>query len=460
MKTEKKGKTVRLLKVCFLVFDIALLGVAVFLGLAYVSARNIKDAPHPAPLTVQEKNFLQTVLDSSYTKQRDSLCLRPLPYQASLPSLDVKAKSAILVDTLTGSVLYEKNADQEIPPASLTKIVEMYVVLNECRKNNISLESPVPLPENALAENLPSDASRMCLSRGENVTLEELLLGIAIASGNDASIAVAQFVAGSMEAFVKKMNDAVKEVGLTKTHFVESSGYSEENITTAREFAKFARHYINTFPESLLKFHAQKKIVYPKEKNFSPEEKERFLAGEKISYEQENTNKLLGLLEGCDGLKTGFINESGYNIAVTAERNGTRFLSVTMGGPGSNTAEGNKWRVADNTVILEYAFNSFADFKSEVSQVVSVPLAGCSEKSVNLIPAYPLNFTTPKGAKLSVTQKVPEYIFDSVECGKQYGLLYYSSADQVLYTVPLVADRTVGSGGFFDSVVSEILKRM
>ncbi|MBQ1591597.1 MAG: D-alanyl-D-alanine carboxypeptidase [Treponema sp.] len=460
MKAEKKASTIKILKISFFAFDIFLLGLLAFLVAAYISARNVKNAPLPAPLTAQEKNFLQTVLDSTYTKERDPLCLRSLPYQAQAPLLDVKAKSAILVDTLTGSILYEKNADQEIPPASLTKIVEMYVVLNECKKKNISLQSEVPLPEKALAQNLPLDASRMCLGRGEHVTLEELLLGIAVASGNDASIAAAEFVSGSMDEFVKKMNEAVKEVGLTKTHFVESSGYSEENVTTAREFAKFARHYINTFPETLAKFHSQKKIIYPLEKNFSDEEKRRSLDGEKFSVEQENTNKLLGVLEGCDGLKTGFINESGYNIAVTAERNGTRFLSVTMGGPGTSTAEGNKWRVADNTVIIEYAFASYSDFKSEVSQVVSVPLAGCCQKSVNLVPAFPLNFTAPKGSKLNVTKKVPEYIFDSVECGKQYGLLAYTSGDNILYTVPLVADRSVGSGSFFDSVVAEILKRM
>ncbi|MCR5317694.1 MAG: D-alanyl-D-alanine carboxypeptidase [Treponema sp.] len=460
MNKEKNSSTIRLLKISFLIFDLALAVVVAFLTTAYVSAKNVKNAPAPAPLTAQEKKFLQTVLDSTYTKERDSLCLRALPYQAQAPHLDVKAKSAILVDTLTGSILYEKNADEEIPPASLTKIVEMYVVFSECKKNNISLQSEVPIPEEALAQNLPLDASRMCLGRGEHVTLEELLLGLAVASGNDASIATAKFVCGSMEEFVKKMNEAVKEAGLTKTHFVESSGYSEENITTAREFARFARHYINTFPEALAMFHSQKKIVYPVERNFSPEEKERAAVGEKLSVEQENTNKLLGVLEGCDGLKTGFINESGYNIAVTAERNGTRFLSVTMGGPGSNTAEGNKWRVADNTVIVEYAFNTFADFRSEVSQSVSVPLAGCSQKSVNLIPAYPLNFTAPKGEKLSVTKKVPEYIFDSVECGKQYGLLAYTSGDRILYTVPLVADRSIGKGTFFDTAVSEILKRM
>ncbi|MBR6144749.1 MAG: D-alanyl-D-alanine carboxypeptidase [Treponema sp.] len=460
MKTEKKASTIKILKISFFAFDIFLLGLLAFLVAAYISARNVKNAPLPAPLTAQEKNFLQTVLDSTYTKERDPLCLRSLPYPAQAPLLDVKAKSAILVDTLTGSILYEKNADEEIPPASLTKIVEMYVVLNECKKKNISLQSEVPIPEEALAENLPADASRMCLGRGEHVTLEELLLGLAVASGNDASIATAKFVSGSMEEFVKKMNEAVKEAGLTKTHFVESSGYSEENITTAREFARFARHYINTFPEALAHFHSQKKIVYPQERNFSEAEKKRFSAGEKLSYEQENTNKLLGQLEGCDGLKTGFINESGYNIAVTAERSGTRFLSVTMGGPGSSTAEGNKWRVADNTAIVEYAFSTYADFKSEVSQAVSVPLAGCSQKSVNLVPAFPLNFTAPKGAKLSVTKKVPEYIFDSVECGKQYGLLAYTSGDRILFTVPLVADRSIGSGGIFDSAVAEILKRM
>src|SRR5574344_1148313 len=295
---------------------------------------------NPLPLTDNEPNFLISQLDTNY-KERSQI-LSELPYKTVPVKLDIAAESAILIDTATGSILFEKNADEIIPPASMTKLVEMYVVFNAVKAGEVTLDDVVPLPKQSWAINMPYDASLMFLAQGQTVTLRELLLGLAIASGNDASVAVAYYICGGMEPFVKRMNDAVQALGLTHTHFVESSGYSEKNVTTAREFASFARVYINTFPEALAQFHSQKQISYPLQRNL-PEWEQK--DGDKQAVTQYNTNKLLGVLPGCDGLKTGFIFESGYNLALTAKRYGTRFLSVTMKGPGKGTAQGNKYRV-------------------------------------------------------------------------------------------------------------------
>lgn len=430
----------------------------VFFICIYISAQNVKKQNSAEQLTQEQAETLEKALDSYYKDERDPLLLKALPYKIKEPHLNINAKSAIIVDTLTGSILYEKNADEQIPPASMTKIVEMFVVLSECKKGNISLNDKVPLPPESWSVNLPQDASRMFLSEGENVTLKELMLGLAIASGNDASIATAHYVAGTMQDFVNLMNEAVKEAGLTKTHFVESSGYSEENVTTAKEFARFARLYINTFPESLALFHSQKKLAYPQEKNFSEKEKKEALSGKRITIEQENTNKLLEVLEGCDGLKTGFINESGYNIAVTAERNGTRILCVTMGGPGSNTQEGNIYRVADNTALAEWAFSSFKDLNVTLEKSITIPVAGSKTKAVNLVPAFSLNLTSPSSS-VQVHKIVPQYLFDEVECAKEYGRLEYMDGETLLYTVPLVADRSASKGSVFSSLVSAFLKK-
>lgn len=403
----------------------------------------------PEPLTAQQQQALNAQLDSLY-EERTKL-VSPLPYQTVPAKLSINAESAILIDTATGSILFEKNADEQIPPASMTKIVEMYVVFSAVKAGQVSLDDIVPLPKECWATNMPHDASLMFLSEGQQVTLRELLLGLAVASGNDASVAVANYIAGGMDAFVQRMNDAVLSLGLKHTHFVESSGYSENNITTARDFVSFAREYINTFPEAITDFHSQEKISYPLQHNLPSWQQDQ---GDSQAVTQYNTNKLLGVLPGCDGLKTGFINESGYNLALTAKRYGTRFLSVTMRGPGKGTAQGNRYRTQDGTTLMEFAFGGFADYHAPVgdkAHVFTVPVAGAHDKTIQLVPAFDETLTvpfitsdSPGGAASSVvvSASIPSCIYKQAECGKQYGTLTYKIGNTVLRTIPLVADRT------------------
>lgn len=419
-------------------------------------AKDILNPRTPQALSAAQESLLQSSLDSRYPERTQ--LVSALPYKTIPAVLDVNAESAILIDTATGSILYEKNADEEIPPASMTKLVEMYVVFEAIKAGEASLDDVVPLPKSCWAVNMPGDASLLFLAEGQKVTLRELLLGLAVASGNDASVAVANYIAGGMDAFVDRMNKAVSSLGLTHTHFVESSGYSEKNITTAREFASFARVYINTFPEALAQFHSQKQISYPLQRNL-PEWEQK--DGDKQAVTQYNTNKLLGVLPGCDGLKTGFIFESGYNLALTAKRYGTRFLSVTMKGPGKGTAQGNKYRVHDGTTLMEFAFSKFADYHApsgDKAHTFTVAVPGAEEKSIELVPAMDETITvpfitsdSPGGAASSVivTANIPNCIYKHTECGKQYGTLTYKIGDTTLRTVPLVADRTDTKGSLF-----------
>lgn len=420
----------------------------------YAGAESAAHPKTPEPLSQEDSENLHAQLDSFYG-ERNSIALKNLPYAVKTDPISISAKSAILVDTLTGCILYEKNADELIPPASMTKLVEMYVVYEAAANGEISLDDEVPLPPESWEQNIPSDASRMHLGPGEHVTLRELLLGLAIASGNDASIAVAHYVAGTMEDFVARMNRVVENLGLVQTHFVESSGYSEKNLTTAREFATFARHYINRFPDSLKDFHAQPSITYPKAKNLSDDQKR---TGNFQSFTQKNTNRLLETLPGCDGLKTGFIYESGYNISVTAERNGTRFLSVTMGGPGSNTQEGNYYRVKDNTALMEFAFSHFTDYHGTGIESVTIGLLGAKEKSARLIPAFSDKITIPitKGntarsavENVSVETELPPFIQGEIRQGMQYGKITFKMGETVLLEIPLVAERSVEKSGIY-----------
>ncbi len=452
-KKEKKVKTGSLSKKqIILITSVCIsLMILLFVLLAASVYKTIKPLS-PKELTEYEASHLEYILNQNY-KERTQL-VSQLPYPTFPKELFINARSAILIDTATGSILFEKNADEEIPPASMTKLVEMYVVFDAVEKGEVKLSDEVPLPKESWAQNLPGDASIMFLAQGQHVTLHELLLGLSIASGNDASIAVANYVCGSMEEFVGRMNDVIKSMNLTHTHFVESSGYSEKNITTAREFSAFCRAYITRFPFALEDYHSQKELRYPKEKNL-PDwiRNSDNNPGDSQAVIQYNTNKLLGQLPGCDGLKTGFINESGYNIALTAERYGTRFLSVTMGGPGNGSREGNIYRSQDGTSLMEYAFESFADYHApdgENKHVFTVGVTGSKNKSINLIPALEENLTvpfitggSPKGAASSVTARayVPDVIYGDVKAGEAFGTITYSIGDTVLRTIPLVADR-------------------
>ncbi|MBR1912376.1 MAG: serine hydrolase [Treponema sp.] len=398
-------------------------------------------------LTADQTAQLEETLDATFP-ERNTTALSHLPYKLLEPDLNIQAGSAILVDTATGSILYEKNADDSIPPASLTKIIEMYVLFQAVENNEIALDDIVPLPPQSWSENLPPDASRMHLGKNHRVTLRELMLGLAISSGNDASIAAAYYVCGNMNDFVSRMNAAVANAGLTHTHFVESSGYSERNTTTAREFATFARMYMRQYPESLEQFHSQSMFTYPQARNLPPELRGQAQA---LAIKQYNTNKLLSKLEGCDGLKTGYIDESGYNIAVTAKRNGTRFLSVTMRGPGHSTAEGNAYRVSDNMALFSYAFANFADYNPpQKKHEYAIGVPDSKQKFIKLIPACPESFTvpfitgtTPEDSVAAVYTEVtmPHCLLGSIKKGMKCGEIAYKIGSTTLRTLPLVADR-------------------
>jgi D-alanyl-D-alanine carboxypeptidase (penicillin-binding protein 5/6) len=282
-----------------------------------------------------------------------------------------------------------------------------------------------------------------------------------------------------MEAFVERMNLVASDLGLTHTHFVESSGYSELNQTTAREMAEFSAIYLRRHPDSLRRFHSVLSFTYPKEKNLAPGDKllaQDFTQGlpQKITMPitQDNTNPLLGKLEGCDGLKTGYIDESGYNLTLTAVRGQTRFLSVTMGGPGNNAKEGQAGRVHDGTELMEWAFKNFADYPLEIKvHPYLVRTFNASEKMISLQPAWrEATFTVPYVTGSSMAEnldsvkveiKLPPYCWGVVEQGTQYGSIVISAGDYVLEEIPLVADRSLKKGSFItaasDSLISYVI---
>ena len=444
-----------------------------FLIFTGVRASQYKKLTQASELTEQQQESLSLLMKQNYP-ERYAL-LKPLPYNLANPELNVGAAAAILVDASNGNVIYEKKADKRIPPASMTKLFTMYIVDEEVAQGRLHYDDVIPLPQECLACNMPPHSSLMFLGKDQVVTLEELLLGLSICSGNDAAYAIAYTVSGSMDAFVEKMNETARSLGLEYTHFVESSGYSENNVTTAREMAAFCRVYLQKHPDSLAKFHSVKSFTYPKPQNMAPGDKygpQDFTSGlpEHITMgiTQENTNPLLGKLEGCDGLKTGYIDESGYNLALTAIRNGTRFLSVTMGGRGANAREGQANRVKDGTELMDFAFGSFADLqKPEQVKPYFTKVYGAQEMAVNLVPAFDIetvcvpyvtgNSIADNLSQVQVFVDLPESLTGPVEMGQVYGSIKITLSNYILDEIPLVADRSLGRNKGFKSMADKLL---
>lgn len=413
--------------------------------------------PSYAEISQDELVAFQQVKNTLYPQY----IVSALPYPVTPADLAVHSGSAILIDAATGSILYEKNADAVIPPASMTKLVVMYVVFQEIATGRISLDDVVPLPPESWAVNAPPQSSLMFLAEGQRVTLRELLLGLAVASGNDAAVAVAHYVSGSVDKFIERMNHEMEILGLEKTRFVEPSGYSELNLTTPREFAAFARVYLSRYPESLEAFHSQPSITYPQEHNLPEwhQDKEQAIF-------QQSTNKLLGVLPGCDGLKTGFIYESGYNLSLTAQRGKTRFISITMKGPGTGSVEGNRYRVADGTTLMEWAFSCFATHFKQAIKPMSVPVLGGGKNKVSVAPAHTTPLTVPAlfkeqspsmAASAITTQiSIPAYVHAPLQTGDVVGKVSYVLGDVVLEEVPLLAVASVEKGNGFKQLVDKL----
>ncbi len=409
------------------------------------------------PLPEEQTKQLNDILNQKYP---DRLAvIKPSPFISDAKSIKLLSKSAVVVNVANGSILYEKNPDEVIPPASLLKLVQMYIVMKEIHSGTVHLEDVVPLSESSWASSMPPNSSLMFLGKNQTVTLQELMLGLSIASGNDASYAIANFISGNMQAFIERMNLEMSNLGLTKSNFVESSGYSENNLTTAKEMATIIRSYIVNYPETLKLFHNQKIFTYPQKHNLAPEDvgktrEQDFTHGIPQNIytpiTQKNTNPLLGLIEGVDGIKTGYIDESGYNLAMTIERGDMRILAIMMGGPGNSLSEGNATRIADSKAIIDYIYRNYTDFGNLTAyKNYRVPVIKSKLRQITLIPAYPpqtLTVTNQMWPMMQMEVKTPYMLSKNIEAGSAYGSIDYyyvdnESGERVIVTsVPLVSN--------------------
>jgi D-alanyl-D-alanine carboxypeptidase (penicillin-binding protein 5/6) len=373
-----------------------------------------------------------------------------IPYIAMSP--EIASRAAVLIDAETGTVLYAKNPDDAISPASLTKLMTMHLVMNEVAAGRASLDEIVPLGRESWALNQPPRSSLMFLAAGQIVSLRELMLGMAVSSGNDAAVAAALRLAPTVRDFAAMMTMEARRMGLYKTRFVEPSGISEENMTTAAEFTAFCREYLRLHPENLAEFHSTPEFAYPKAANVP----EAFQDNPRTIV-QSNRNNLLKTFPGVDGLKTGYIDEAGYNIALTAEREGTRFIEIILGAPAR--PGGDRLRDADGARLLSWAFANFKTARPVIGHIEPARLWKGKADYVELKPAEAPVFTAPldRADSLWFSTAIVDPLIAPLPADYPAGHLIISDEQGELHRVTLLTAGSYEQGNIFKRLWHSIL---
>ncbi len=372
---------------------------------------------------------------------------------------DLNCTSAVLLDATTGTVLFEKNGDQEIPPASMTKLVTLHLVYKAIDEGKISRDEIVTIDKRADFHSLPPHSSLMFLEAGQKVSVFDLMKGLAVPSGNDAAIALADLVAGSVKNFVVMMNNEVRKMGFSRLHFEDASGLSENNKVTAREFASFCARYIELHPQALEELHSLSEFTYPRRRNLPPGGGSAY-----GSVKQYNRNNLLGRYRWADGLKTGYIDESGYNIAVTAEENSRRLVAVLLGGPGKNAGDGGLIRAIDAVNLLSYGFYRFTDYFPDPSNLKTVTLYGGTKNKLNVMYQKSIALTLPREAVYvtDLVYRMDAPVIAPVKKGEVVGQLEVRINGEIVSSYPVAAAEDAVRGSVvkrFFSWIARLIKR-
>ncbi len=337
--------------------------------------------------------------------------------------LDIKAKSAILMEVNTGKILYEQNADEKLPPASITKIMSLLLVMESISAGKMSLEDVVTASEHACS----MGGSQIWLEPGEAMTVDELLKAAVIASANDATVALGEYIAGSEEGFVAMMNARANELGMTNTHFVNATGLDAENhISSAHDVAIMSAELIK---HDLIK-------------NYSTVWMDTLRNGES---ELVNTNKLVRFYEGTTGLKTGTTSGAGYCLSATAERNGLELVAVIMSGDTSND------RFNGAKKLLDYGFANYEYSLIETKlEQNEIDIKNGVKKTLKIL--TPKNFSTllKKSESSSVISKtnLNENIVAPIKKDDVVGVVEFYLNDEVIGSVDIVAGETVNKMNF------------
>jgi len=361
------------------------------------------------------------------------------PAPAAAPQFDTPAKVAFLSDLNSGAVLFAKNADMHMPPASMAKMMTTEVAFELIDKGQLPLNKMCTVrPETWQKWHGPQAGSTMFLSPGEQVSVENLLKGIVTLSGNDASVVLAECIAGTEQAFTDQMNALGKRIGLTNSHFGTANGWPDNGVTyvSARDLATLARSEIEHHYKLYKQFYSLPSFTWGKTLG----------SGQDIT--QANRNPILGHVPGADGLKTGHTDEAGYGFTGSAEQNGRRLIEVLAGMDSWNQ------RVQESTRLIEWGFNAWSDkplFKAG-AKVGTAQVQMGSSSEVPLVAPRDLAVTVHAGLATGATQMKIRYegpLTAPIAKGQEVAQLVITTGDTPPQTVALIAGEEVGRAGFF-----------
>ena len=348
------------------------------------------------------------------------------------PAPNVSAKGFILMDYQTGKVIAEQNADIQIPPASLTKMMTSYVIGVELANGNIKETDMVTISENAWAKNFP-DSSKMFIEVGKQISVADLNRGIIVQSGNDACVAMAEHIAGSEDAFASMMNMHAEKLGMTSTYFVNSHGlHDAQHFTTPRDMAILSAALIRDVPEEYA-IYAEKEFTFN-------------------DIKQYNRNGLLWDKSlNVDGIKTGHTSDAGYSLITSAYQGDMRLISVVMG------TDSERARKVENKKLLKYGFRFFetiTPYKAGDSFVSHRIFMGDKETvDLGILQDTPINIPRGQSKKLEANFKLDKNLQAPIAMGEVVGKLYLQIEGEDIAEYPLVTLQEVKEGGFIDRMV-------
>ena len=343
---------------------------------------------------------------------------------ADTPALDLNCKSAVLMEASTGKILYAQNPAEAMPPASVTKIMTLLLVMEAMEEGRLAWEDKITASAHAAS----MGGSQIFLKEGEQMTARDLIKSVVIASANDAAVALAEHTFGSEEAFVERMNQRARELGMTATHFENTNGLDDtavNHVTSAGDIAIMSRELIR-----------HKEIL-----TYSSTWMDSIRDG---AFGLTNTNRLVRFYPGCNGLKTGSTAKAGFCVSVTAERGGMTLICVIMG------AESRDVRNAAATKLLDWGFATYGLFTADGGELAPLRITGGTTDGVGL--SYP-SFTAvlPKGDLGAVehTVNLPPSLPAPVRAGESVGSVTYTCKGQTIGEIPITATETAEALGFW-----------
>lgn len=340
-----------------------------------------------------------------------------------------KAKSVLVMEPSTGSIIYERNSHEKLHPASMTKMMTMLLIIESVEKGIINLDDMVTVSSNASS----MGGSQILLETGEKMSVNDLLKGIAVASGNDAAVAMAEKIGGTEEAFVAMMNERAKELGLNDTNFKNVHGLDDVN------------HYSSAYDMAMI---AKELVKHPKILEFTSIYEDYLRKGTDRAFWLVNTNKLVRFYDGVDGLKTGYTSEAGHCLTATANIDGMRIIAVVMGEPDSNT------RSSEVSSIFDYVYAQYA-LDKVVTKDTDLGEYDVDKGKVNKIKVAPIEDVTilhKKAEKMdNVTYDIEvDKLIAPINIGNLIGKLTLKQNGVVIKSVPLTVSENVSKANIFE----------